>query len=538
MRQVTARAAHARYRVMPAPPLRRPVVLCVLDGFGHRAERADNAILLARTPNFDRIRTLHPPAFLQASERHVGLPRGQMGNSEVGHMNLGAGRVVMQDLVRIDAAIEDGSLARLPGLRGFAAKVGAGSRTVHLMGLLSPGGVHSMQGHFVALAEALAKEGLAVRVHAFLDGRDTPPKSAGTYLARFAADIAALPGVTLATVGGRYYAMDRDKRWERVKFAHDTMVDAAGPRFAGWRDGLDAAYAAGTTDEFVLPFSVGDHSGMREGDGLLMANFRADRAREILEAMVLPDFDGFPRARRVAFAATLGLVEYSARLAPHVPALFAPQSLANMMGEVVSRAGLRQLRIAETEKYAHVTFFFNGGEEKEYPGESRILVPSPKVATYDLQPEMSAPEMTDRLVAAIDGGEFDFVVVNYANCDMVGHTGDLRAAIKAVETVDACIGRVAASVEARGGALLITADHGNCECMRDPESGQPMTAHTLNPVPVWLVGGAVPGRNAPVLLADGVLADVAPTLLELMGLGQPPEMTGRSLLQLPAAAAE
>jgi 2,3-bisphosphoglycerate-independent phosphoglycerate mutase len=443
----------------------------------------------------------------------------------------------MQDLVRIDAAIEDGSLATLAGLREFAAKVRARRGTVHLMGLLSPGGVHSMQDHFVALAAALAADGLAVRVHAFLDGRDTPPKSAAAYLAKFAADIAALPDAKIATVGGRYHAMDRDKRWERVKLAHDTMVDAGGPRFADWRAGLDAAYAAGTTDEFVLPFSVGDHSGMRDGDGLLMANFRADRAREILEALVLPDFDGFPRDRRVTFAGTLGLVEYSSRLAPHVPALFAPQSLANMMGEVVSRAGLRQLRIAETEKYAHVTFFFNGGEEKEYPGESRILVPSPKVATYDLQPEMSAPELTDKLVAAIDGDAFDFVVVNYANCDMVGHTGDLRAAIKAVETVDACIGRVAASVEAKGGALLITADHGNCECMRDPESGQPMTAHTLNPVPVWLVGDTVPGRNAPILLADGVLADVAPTLLELMGLGQPPEMTGRSLLRAPSAAA-
>jgi 2,3-bisphosphoglycerate-independent phosphoglycerate mutase len=520
---------------MSASP-RRPVVLCILDGFGHRAERADNAVLLARTPNFDRFRTLHPPAFLEASERHVGLPKGQMGNSEVGHMNLGAGRVVMQDLVRIDAAIEDGSFATLPALRGFAAKLRGSGGTAHVMGLLSPGGVHSQQDHLVALAKALSDAGVPVRVHAFLDGRDVPPRSAIEYLTKFQADIAPLKGVALGSVAGRFYAMDRDKRWERVSLAYATMVDASGPRFADWRAGVDAAYAADTSDEFVLPFAVGDYAGMRDGDGVLMGNYRADRAREILEALLLPEFDGFTRPRRPVFAATLGLVEYSAKLAPHVPAMFAPQSLANMMGEIVSKAGRTQLRIAETEKYAHVTFFFNGGEEKEYPGESRILVPSPKVATYDLQPEMSAPEMTDRLVAAIEAGTFDFVVVNYANCDMVGHTGDLRAAIKAVETVDACLGRVAAAVEAKGGAMLVTADHGNCECMRDPDSGQAMTAHTLNPVPVWLVGSLLPGRNAPILLADGILADVAPTLLELMGLPQPAEMTGHSLLRAPAAA--
>jgi len=517
-------------------PLRRPVVLCVLDGFGHRAERADNAILLARTPNFERFRTLHPPAFLEASERHVGLPKGQMGNSEVGHMNLGAGRIVMQDLVRIDAAIEDGSLAKQPALRDFAAKLRSGGGTAHLMGILSPGGVHSMQDHLVALAAALAAEGVKVRVHAFLDGRDTPPRSAIEYLTKFEADISPLKGVALGSVSGRFYAMDRDKRWERVALAYATMVDAGGPRFAGWRQGVEAAYAADTSDEFVLPFAVGDYAGMRDGDGILMGNYRADRAREILEALLIPEFDGFARPRRPAFAAALGMVEYSAKLAPFAPAIFAPQSLANMMGEVVAKAGLKQLRIAETEKYPHVTFFFNGGEEKEYPGESRILVPSPKVATYDLKPEMSAPEMTDRLVGAIETGTFDFIVVNYANCDMVGHTGDLRAAIKAVETVDACLGRVAAAVEAKGGALLITADHGNCECMLDPVSGQAMTAHTLNPVPVYLVGDVRPGRNAPVLLADGVLADVAPTLLELMGLPQPAEMTGHSLLRAPAAA--
>jgi 2,3-bisphosphoglycerate-independent phosphoglycerate mutase len=518
-------------------PACRPVVLCVLDGFGHRIERTDNAILLARTPNIDRFKGAHPPAFLEASERFVGLPAGQMGNSEVGHMNLGAGRVVMQDLVRIDAAIEDGTLATMAPLVEFAAALRKSGGIAHIPGLLSPGGVHSHQDHLVALARTLAHAGVKVAIHAFLDGRDTPPKSAHTYLAKFAADIADLPGVAIASVAGRFFAMDRDKRWDRVALAVATLVDAAGPRFADWQAALAANYDAGRTDEFVEPAALGSYSGIKDGDGLLMANFRADRAREILEVLLLPDFAGFARARVPAFGAVLGLVEYSEKLAAHMPALFAPQSLDHMMGEVVSAAGLRQLRIAETEKYAHVTFFFNGGAEAEYPGETRILVPSPKVATYDLKPEMSAVELTDKLVAAIGSGAFDFVVVNYANCDMVGHTGDLGAAIKAVETVDACLGRVAAAVEAKGGAMLITADHGNCECMRDPVSGQPFTAHTLNPVPVYLVGAVKPGRNAPLVLSDGQLADVAPTLLELMGLSKPREMTGTSLLRGAFAAA-
>jgi 2,3-bisphosphoglycerate-independent phosphoglycerate mutase len=517
-------------------PTCRPVVLCVLDGFGYRVERADNAIRLARTPNLDRFASLHAPAFLQASERYVGLPTGQMGNSEVGHMNLGAGRVVMQDLVRIDAAIEDDTLAAMPGLLAFVETLKKTGGTAHLLGLLSPGGVHAHQDHMAALARILAAAGVPVVVHAFLDGRDTPPKSAEAYLEKFAADIAPLPNTSLATLAGRFYAMDRDKRWDRVALAYAALVDAEAPRFADWQAALAASYAADVTDEFVLPASLGGYKGMAAGDGLLMANFRADRAREILDALLLPGFDGFARRRMPAFAATLGLVAYSDTLSAHMPALFAPQSLDNMLGSVVSAAGLKQLRIAETEKYAHVTFFFNGGAEAELPGEARILVPSPKVATYDLKPEMSAVELTDKLVGAVDAGLYDLIVVNYANCDMVGHTGDLRAAIKAVETVDACLGRLARSVEAQGGALLVTADHGNCECMRDPASGQAMTAHTLNPVPVYLVGATRPGRNAPVHLADGKLADVAPTILELMGLAVPPEMTGHSLLQPPVSA--
>ncbi|MFM7346280.1 MAG: 2,3-bisphosphoglycerate-independent phosphoglycerate mutase [Tagaea sp.] len=514
--------------------LRRPVVLCVLDGFGHRVERADNAILLARTPNFERLRALHPPAFLQASERHVGLPQGQMGNSEVGHMNLGAGRVVMQDLVRIDAGIEDGTFFALPALTQAIAKAKASGGAAHILGLLSPGGVHSHQDHMVALARAFAASSVRVAVHAFLDGRDTPPRSAEAYLAKFEADIAGLPGVALASVSGRYYAMDRDKRWERAELAYSALIDGAAPVFATWREGLAASYAADVTDEFVKPFVLPGHTGMKDGDVLVMANFRADRARQTLDALLDPGFPGFSRARVPKFAAAIGMAEYSASLAARMASLYAPQSLANMLGEVVAKSGRTQLRIAETEKYAHVTFFFNGGEEKEWPGEKRILVPSPKVATYDLQPEMSAPEMTEKLVAAISSGEFDFVVVNYANCDMVGHTGDLKAAIKAVETVDACLGRVIEAVARAQGALLVTADHGNCECMRDPDSGQPMTAHTLNPVPVYVFDARLPGRNAALHVADGKLADVAPTLLELMGLAPPPEMTGRSLIAVPA----
>jgi 2,3-bisphosphoglycerate-independent phosphoglycerate mutase len=521
-------------------PKRRPVVLCVLDGWGHRPEPADdNAILKARTPNLDRLAMQAPVAFLDASERHVGLPAGQMGNSEVGHMNLGAGRVVLQDLPRIDDEVASGAIARNPALVKLIAKLKASPGSdksggaVHLMGLLSPGGVHSHQDHMVALAKALSATGLPVWVHGFLDGRDTPPKSAEAYLKKFAADTAGLPGVKFGTISGRYYAMDRDKRWERVELAYRALVDGQGEAAPDADTAVKNSYAAGKTDEFVLPTVLPDYPGMRDGDAVVMANFRADRAREILLALLDLDFKGFARARAVRFAAALGMCEYSAELNRFLATMYPPQPLTHMMGEIVAEAGLTQLRIAETEKYAHVTFFFNGGEEREFPGEQRIMVPSPKVATYDLKPEMSAFEVTDRLVEAVHSGRFDFIVVNYANTDMVGHTGDFAAAKKAVETVDACLGRLAEAVEKAGGALLITADHGNAEQMLDHESGQPHTAHTTNRVPVMLVGGAEPGRNAPLRLRDGRLADVAPTLLELLGLPQPSEMTGHTLIAAP-----
>jgi 2,3-bisphosphoglycerate-independent phosphoglycerate mutase len=434
----------------------------------------------------------------------------------------------MQDLPRIDQAVADGSLAREPALSSFLDRVRAAGGRIHLMGLLSPGGVHSHQDHIAALARAAAARGAEVVVHAFLDGRDTPPRSAAGFLARFAA--ALPPGARIGSLCGRFYAMDRDQRWDRVERAYDALVAAQGRMAQDWQDALAQADSAGESDEFVVPTVLAGHDGMRDGDGVLMANFRADRAREILSALLDPGFGGFARRRVVRFAAALGMCEYSSELATRMAAIYPPAGLANVLGEVVARAGLRQLRIAETEKYAHVTFFFNGGEERCFPGEDRIMVPSPKVATYDLQPEMSAAEVTDRLVAAIDDGRHDFILVNYANTDMVGHTGVFEAARRAVETVDSCLARVVAAVRRSGGAMLITADHGNAETMIDPETGQPHTAHTLNPVPALLVEAPSPARNAPRALRNGRLADVAPTVLELLGLSPPAEMTGRSLL--------
>jgi 2,3-bisphosphoglycerate-independent phosphoglycerate mutase len=504
----------------------RPLVLCILDGWGERNDGDDNAILRAKTPVWHEFMRRWPHARLDASEHYVGLPDGQMGNSEVGHTNLGAGRVVLQDLPRIDRAIADGSLARLPALGEFIEKIRAKRGAVHLMGLMSPGGVHSHQQQIAALAAILADAGLPVAVHAFLDGRDTPPKSAIGYLKRFQKDVAGHRRIRVATIGGRYYAMDRDKRWERVEKAYRTLVAAQGEHAPDPLEAVEAAYNRGETDEFVLPTAIGDYRGIADGDGVLFANFRADRIREIAGALLDPDFSGFPREKRVVFAAAVGLTEYSEELNRFLGTLFPPQDLSATFGELVADAGMTQLRIAETEKYAHVTFFFNGGREEVFPGEERILVPSPKVATYDLQPEMSAPEVTDKIVAAIGSGKFDVVVLNYANTDMVGHTGQLDAAVKAVETVDRCLGQLAEAVEKAGGTLVITADHGNAEMMRDPDTGEPHTAHTLNPVPFVIVN---PPRAIP-RLDNGRLADVAPTLLDLIGLDKPAAMTGHSLI--------
>jgi 2,3-bisphosphoglycerate-independent phosphoglycerate mutase len=501
----------------------RPVMLVVLDGWGWREEAADNAIRQARTPSFDRLWAACPHAFLHTSGQDVGLPSGQMGNSEVGHLNIGAGRLVMQDLPRIDAAIANGDIERAPVLKKLIEPLRQTGGTCHVMGLMSPGGVHSHQDHAAALASILAKASVPTVVHAFTDGRDTPPRSAGEDIARL---LAALPrSVPIATVSGRYYAMDRDKRWDRVARAYHAIVDADGPRFASAPAVIADAYAHEISDEFVVPAVVGDYRGMRDGDGVLCFNFRADRVREILAALLDPAFAGFARRRSVRIAVAAGMTQYSEQLDAFLGTIFPPQSLASVLGQVVADAGRTQLRMAETEKYPHVTYFLNGGEEKPYRGEDRIMVPSPKVATYDLKPEMSAPQLTDKAVEAIDSGRYDLIVLNYANPDMVGHTGSLAAAVKAVETVDTGLGRIAEAITKGGGVLLVTADHGNCEMMRDPDTGGPHTSHTINPVPVLLLGGGN------VSLAPGRLADVAPTLLELMDLPQPAEMTGRSLLR-------
>ncbi|NOZ42533.1 MAG: 2,3-bisphosphoglycerate-independent phosphoglycerate mutase [Alphaproteobacteria bacterium] len=523
--------------LLPINPT-KPVVLCILDGWGNRRQSRDNAIALGHTPNYDGFIRTCPVASLETSGVAVGLPDGQMGNSEVGHTNIGAGRVVFQDLPRIDKAIADDQLAAIAALKSAIAHLKSTGGTCHLMGLLSPGGVHSHQHHMVALAAILSAAGIPVAVHAFLDGRDVPPSSAGEFIEKFEADTASFDRVKIATVTGRYYAMDRDQRWQRVEKAYNAMMDAVGAPAPSALAALRASYAADITDEFMLPAIIGPYQGMKDGDAVLMANFRADRAREILLALLDPDFNGFSRHRQVDFCSRLGMSDYSAALGEFMTTLFPSEEIIDTLGEVVARNGLTQLRIAETEKYAHVTFFFNGGSEAAYDGEERILIPSPDVATYDLQPQMSAPEVTDRLTEAIISGKYDLIIVNFANPDMVGHTGILAAAKIAVETVDDSLGRVRDAVKQAKGTLLISADHGNIELMKDQKSGQPHTAHTTNLVPFILVNGdAAAGLlndGDRFMLENGRLADIAPTILSLMGLEQPRAMTGHSLLKIAA----
>ncbi|AZV38468.1 phosphoglycerate mutase (2,3-diphosphoglycerate-independent) [Komagataeibacter xylinus] len=506
---------------MNTPP--RPVMLVVLDGFGWREDEANNAVRAARTPAFDQLWATGPRAFLKTCGEDVGLPRGQMGNSEVGHLNIGAGRVVMQELPRITTGLADGTVANSDVMRDFIAALKKTGGTCHLMGLVSPGGVHAHQDHAVALARIVRAAGVPVTMHIFTDGRDTAPQSGHGYVCKL---LSALPeGTRIGTVSGRYYAMDRDRRWDRVEKTYNAIVAGEGPHAGDALDVLDKAYEAGTTDEFIIPTVIGEYGGMRDGDGVLSFNFRADRIRQLLDALLEPGFEGFARMKLVNLAAVTGMTRYSDRLAELMTVLFPPEALHDLLGDVVSAAGLKQLRMAETEKYPHVTYFLNGGREAQLAGEDRIMVPSPKVATYDLQPEMSAPELTDRAVEAIGSGKYDLIVLNFANADMVGHTGVLAAAIKAVEAVDTGLGRIAKAIEHAGGALLVTADHGNAETMFDPETNGPHTAHTLNVVPVVLAGGPQ-GMG----LHDGRLADLAPTLLQLMHLPQPAAMTGHSLL--------
>lgn len=505
---------------MPAP---KPVVLCILDGWGLRDEREGNAPAQADTPNFDRIMAAGPTAQLVTHGRDVGLPSGQMGNSEVGHTNIGAGRIVAMDLGRIELAIEDGSFAKEPALRDFIDTLKQSGGSAHLLGVVSDGGVHGHVDHMIAAARAIAEAGVPVLIHAITDGRDVAPSSAEGYFEKL---LAALPeGARIATVVGRYFAMDRDNRWPRIEKAYNAIVRGKGERAPDAMAALAAARERGETDEFITPTVLDGYGGMTDGDGVFCLNFRADRAREILAAIGDPDFDAFDVSDRPALAALLGMVDYSRQHDRYMTTVFPKQRLENTLGAWVARHGLRQFRLAETEKYPHVTFFLNGGKEDPEPGEDRCMPPSPDVATYDLKPEMSAPEVTERLVEAIGKG-YDLIVVNYANPDMVGHTGDLDAAIRACEAVDAGLGAALEALEEAGGAMIVTADHGNCETMIDPETGGPHTAHTTNPVPVILVGGP-PGAR----LRNGRLADLAPTVLDLMQLDVPPEMTGKSLIE-------
>jgi 2,3-bisphosphoglycerate-independent phosphoglycerate mutase len=501
----------------------KPVLLLILDGWGHREARDNNAIALAQAPNWRHLLAEYPHTLVDTHGHYVGLPDDQMGNSEVGHMNIGAGRIVYQDLTRIDAAIADGSFFKNPALISACTAAKNAGGTLHVFGLLSPGGVHSHEEHIFALLDLAKQAGVArIAVHAFLDGRDTPPQSARASLEKLQAKCSKLGNARIASVSGRYFAMDRDKRWERVKLAYEAIADAQAPfRADNAVAALAAAYARGETDEFVKPTLIGDGARIEDGDAIIYMNFRADRARQLTQVFVDPTFSGFTRARSIKLSAFVSLTQYSDDLVVSAVA-YPPQSLSNSLGEYLAGLGLHQLRIAETEKYAHVTFFFSGGREQPYVGEDRILVPSPKVATYDLQPEMSCPEVTDKLVAAIRSGKYDFIVCNLANADMVGHSGKLEAAIKAVEAVDVALGRLHEAIRSVGGEMLISADHGNLEQMR-ADDGQPHTQHTVGPVPLVYVG-----RKA--RLARGALSDLAPTVLDLMALPQPAEMTGHSLV--------
>jgi 2,3-bisphosphoglycerate-independent phosphoglycerate mutase len=514
---------------MPRP---KPVVLVILDGWGYRAEREANAIALARTPNYSRLLAEYPWTLVHTSGERVGLPHGLMGNSEVGHLNIGAGRIVYQEITRIDASILRGEFFQQPLLLDLM-RHGRESR-LHLMGLLSDGGVHSHQDHLYALLRMAKQNGVRdLFVHPFLDGRDTPPTKGVDYLAALEQKMREYGGGQsaygrIATVSGRYYAMDRDNRWDRIQKSYDALVLGEGRKACDPIAAVKESYNQGVTDEFLVPVVITNPAGapvgtIRPGDAMMLFNFRADRARQITRALTQPDFDRFPRRNFPGSITYICMTQYDKALP--LPFVFPPQQLGHILAGVMTDLNLKNLRVAETEKYAHVTYFFNGGVEKAYPGEDRILVPSPKVATYDLKPEMSASGVMETVVKAVNEGSRDVLVVNFANADMVGHSGKLEAAIKAVEAVDACLGEIEKAVRARGGAMIITADHGNAELMVDPITGGPHTSHTTNPVPLILVAEQRPYR----LREGGALADIAPTLLAVMGIQPPPEMTGRDL---------
>ena len=506
---------------------RKPVMLMILDGFGINPNEKGNAVAIANTPNIDKLKKTWPTTIIHTSGLDVGLPEGQMGNSEVGHTNIGAGRIVYQDLTRITKSIEDGDFFSIKELSDAIDNCKKNNSNLHIMGLLSDGGVHSHIRHLVALLEfAKRKDFENVYVHCFMDGRDTPPTSGEGYIAKLEEKMKEKGVGKIATIEGRFYAMDRDKRWNRVKEAYDAMANGVGEEATSAVGAIEASYQKEVFDEFVKPTVIRNGekpvATIKDNDSVIFFNFRPDRAREITRTLVDKDFNEFETKKMNLFFVCF--TQYDETM-PNVKIAFKPETLVNTFGEYISKKGLKQLRIAETEKYAHVTFFFNGGEEKEYEGEDRILVPSPKVETYDLKPEMSALEVTDKVVEAINSGKYDSIILNYANPDMVGHTGSLEAAVKAVETIDGCVGKVVEAIEKQNGVLIITADHGNAEQMIDYKTGEPQTAHTTNPVPLILVG--LEG----VKLKEGKLADLAPTMLDIMGLEKPQEMTGESLIE-------
>ncbi|AZN36894.1 2,3-bisphosphoglycerate-independent phosphoglycerate mutase [Iodobacter ciconiae] len=506
----------------------KPVLLLILDGYGYREETADNAIAAAKKPHLDRLFATYPWTTINASEEHVGLPKGQFGNSEVGHLNIGAGRVLQQDISRIDCDVADGSIGQNPVFAAAIEQAKNSGKTLHILGLISDGGVHSHEAHINALVAAAGDAGVGqINVHAFLDGRDTPPRSAAIYLEKLQAVCDSHPAARIASVTGRYWAMDRDKRWERVEPAYNVMVEGKGLYHAdNAAQALAAGYARDENDEFIAATAIGAPSSMQDGDVVIFMNFRADRARQITTALTDVSFDGF-KARQPKFASFSSATNYGAAY-PELLVAYDKPKVQNSFGEYVANKGLKQLRIAETEKYPHVTYFFSGGEEKEFTGEDRILVPSPKVATYDLQPEMSAPEITRQIVAAIESKQYAAIICNYANGDMVGHSGIFDAAVKAVEALDQSVAQCVDAMLAAGGEVLITADHGNCELMFDHTAHQPHTQHTTDQVPFVYIGR--PATMAP--RGSGALRDIAPTMLALMGLDQPEEMTGKSLVHL------
>ena len=505
--------------------MKQPLALIILDGFGCREETKGNAIAAARTPHLDHLMASCPHTRIGASGMDVGLPDGQMGNSEVGHTNIGAGRIVYQELTRITKSFDEGEALGNPALTAAMENARRPGQALHLMGLLSDGGVHSHIRHLYGLMEMARRFAVErVYLHCFMDGRDVPPTSGTEFIAALQQKIKELGLGQIATVSGRYYAMDRDNRWERVKLAYDAIVNGECNKDPDPVAVMQKSYGAGVTDEFIVPTVVTEGAGIKAGDSVIFFNFRPDRARELTRALVDPDFAGFEREKGFFPLTYICMTQYDATM-PNVEVAYRPESLTNTLGEYLSRLGKTQLRIAETEKYAHVTFFFNGGVEAPYEGEDRVLIPSPKVATYDLQPEMSAYAVTDEAVRRIESGRYDVIILNYANCDMVGHTGVFEAAVKAVEAVDTCLGRLLAALEKAGGRAFLTADHGNADQMAD-ENGAPFTAHTTNPVPFVAIGfGDV------TLRSGGRLADIAPTMLQAMGLPQPEEMTGRSLLE-------